>query len=280
VKNGNANPASNQERGAERRVSISQVIVVRGKDSGEMVATGLGELDIRVPHPRIVVKPNLIANKPPPTTTPPETVEALVRNLKRFGKEIIIAEGAGWADTRKAFRDRGYVRLAERHSVKLVDLNSDEYTVVRSPEALVLKEHEFPLTLKDSYLVSAAVLKVHSQAGVTLSVKNMLGATIGRHKGRFHRIGIHQSIVDINLYKPPDLAVIDGVQANVEGELGGRTREYGLMIFSLDPVAADAVGAKILGIDPLSVKHLKLAQEKGLGVADPRKIEIKELRVD
>jgi len=52
------------------------------------------------------------------------------------------------------------------------------------------------------------------------------------------------------------------------------------MIFSLDPVAADAVGAKILGIDPLSVKHLKLAQEKGLGVADPRKIEIKELRVD
>jgi len=57
----------------------------------------------------------------------------------------------------------------------------------------------------------------------------------------------------------------------VEGELGGRTREYGLMMFSLGPVAADAVGAKILGIDPLSVKHLKLAQEKGIGVADSKK---------
>jgi uncharacterized protein (DUF362 family) len=49
------------------------------------------------------------------------------------------------------------------------------------------------------------------------------------------------------------------------------------MIFSQDPVAADAVGAKILGVDLLSVEHLRLAQEKGLGIADLEKIETREL---
>lgn len=79
------------------------------------------------------------------------------------------------------------------------------------------------------------------------------------------------------MYKAPNLAIIDGREANVKGELGGEIQTFNLMIFSQDPVAADAVGAKILGVNPLSVKHLQLAQEKGLGTADLEKIEIKEL---
>ncbi|MEM2136113.1 MAG: DUF362 domain-containing protein [Candidatus Jordarchaeaceae archaeon] len=267
-----------QNTSSLREKSSPLVIVVRGDDPEKMVTAGLAELDIKIPQRKIVVKPNLIANKPYPTTTSPKTVEAIIKYLKKYNKEIIIAEGAGWADTNQAYRDRGYQQLAEKYEVKLVDLNSDQYEKVRNSKALVLKEHEFPLTLKDCYLVSAAVLKVHGEAGVTLSLKNMLGATIGGNKGRFHSKGIHQSIVDINLYKAPDLAIIDGIEGNIRGELGGETKKFNVMIFSQDPVAADAVGAKILGVDPLSVKHLKLAQEKGLGIADLGKINVKELK--
>mgnify|MGYP005840232453 CR=1 FL=1 len=256
----------------------SLVIILKGKDPESMVTKGFAELDIKIPQKKIVIKPNLIANQPYPTTTSSKTVEAIIKNLKKFGKEIIIAEGAGWTDTYAAYRDQGYQQIAEKHGVKLVDLNIDRVEIVENPKAIVLKEYELPLTLKDSYLVSTAVLKVHSQAGVTLSVKNMLGATIGGHKGRFHRRGIHESIVDINLYKAPNLAIIDGREANVKGELGGEIQTFDLMIFSQDPVAADAVGAKILGVDPLSVKHLILAQEKGLGTADLGKIEVRELK--
>nr|MDO8082125.1 DUF362 domain-containing protein [Candidatus Freyarchaeota archaeon] len=259
-------------------ISNSLVIIVRGEDPETMVTKGLGELDIKIPQKKIVIKPNLIANNPYPTTTSSKTVETIIKNLKKFKKEIIIAEGAGWTDTYTAYRDQGYQEIAKRHAVKLVDLNIDNYEIVKNPKAMVLEEYELPLTLKDSYLVSAAVLKVHSQAGVTLSVKNMLGATIGGHKGRFHRRGIHESIVDINLYKAPNLAIIDGREANVRGELGGEIQTFDLMIFSQDPVAADAVGANVLGVDPLSVKHLKLAQEKGLGIADLGKIDIRELK--
>ncbi|WXG42131.1 MAG: DUF362 domain-containing protein [Candidatus Freyarchaeum deiterrae] len=257
--------------------SSSLVIIVRGEDPETMVTKGLGELDIKIPQKKIVIKPNLIANNPYPTTTSSKTVEAIIKNLKKFEKEIIIAEGAGWTDTFEAYRDLGYQEIAKRHGAKLVDLNTDKYEIVKNPKALVLNEYELPLTLKDSYLVSAAVLKVHSQVGVTLSIKNMLGASIDGHKGRFHRRGINESIVDINLYKAPNLAIIDGREANVKGELGGEVQTFDLMIFSQDPVAADAVGAKILGVDPLSVKYLRLAQEKELGTADLGKIEVREL---
>jgi uncharacterized protein (DUF362 family) len=240
-----------------------------------MVLKGLDELGVRVCGRKIVIKPNLITNRPYPVTTPPETVGALIEYF-REENEVVIAEGSGFGDTRAIYQDQGYVELAKRYGVRLVDLNRDGFDVLENPEATVLKRFEFPRTLKDSYLISAAALKRHSQARVTLSIKNMLGATIGGDKGRFHRLGLSESIVDINLYKRPDLAVIDG-RLGLDSELGERTKEYGVMIFSEDPVAADAIGAKLLGRDPLHVKHLRLAQEKGLGTCDLKKIRIAEV---
>jgi len=113
---------------------------------------------------------------------------------------------------------------------------------------------------------------------VTLSLKNMLGATLGERakvakKGRFHRM-LDESIVDINLYLKPRLAVIDGRVAGLGGELAAKPKKLGIMIFSEDLVAADAVGAKYLGVNPLSIRHLKLAEKVGLGVADLGKIEV------
>lgn len=255
----------------------SRVIVVEGRDPKTMVMRGLSELDARPLRERIVIKPNLIANRPYPTNTSARTVEAIIDFCEKSKKEIVIAEGAGWCHTPDAFRDRGYVEIAEKHDVRLVDLNRDRFVTKRNPHAIVLKEFDFPLTLENSYLISAAVLKAHSITKVTLSLKNMLGATVGGNKGRFHRLGINESIIDINLYKKPDLAIIDGRKGNVDSELGRRVKEFSLMIFSEDPVAADAVGATKLGYDPLTVRHLVLAQEKGLGTADLENMEIVEL---
>lgn len=242
-----------------------------------MVPRGLAELGVEVRGEKIVIKPNLITNRPYPVTTSPETVEALIRYF-REGNEVIVAEGSGFGDTRIIYQDLGYTELAERYGVRLVDLNRDEYEVLENPKATVLRRFEFPRTLKNAYLVSAAVLKRHSQAHVTLSIKNMLGGTIGGDKGRFHRLGLSESIVDINLYKRPDLAVIDG-RLSLSSELGGRTKEFGVMIFSEDPVAADAVGARLLGHDPLHIKHLKLAQERGLGTCDLKSVKVSELEL-
>jgi uncharacterized protein (DUF362 family) len=253
---------------------MPKVILVKGNDRERMVEKGLNVLGVNPYKEKVVIKPNLIINRPYPVTTSPKTVECIVNYFKEKAKEIIIAEGSGMCrgGTNKAYLDLGYFELAEKNGIKLVDLNVDDSEIRKNPEALRLKEFKFPLTVKNSFLISAAVLKRHSMAKVTLSLKNMMGASIGK-KARFHFLGINKSIVDINLYRKPDLALIDGIESSSR-ELGGEVTRYDVMIFSEDPVAADAVGANVLGLDPLSVPHIKLAQEKGLGTARLEEIEV------
>lgn len=250
---------------------------MRGRNRENMVEKGLTVLGINPYREKVVIKPNLITNRPYPVTTSPKTVECLINYFAGMANEILIAEGSGMCrgGTNKAFLDLGYVELAERMGIPLVDLNGDDYELMKDPETLRLKEFKFPLTLKNAFLISAAVLKRHSMAKVSLSLKNMMGATIGR-KARFHALGLTKSIVDINLYTKPDLALIDGIESSGK-ELGGDVTRYDLMLFSEDPVAADAVGTQILGLDPLSVPHIKLAQDKGLGIARIEEIEIEEI---
>ena len=262
---------------------MSRVIVVRSWNAYSAVREALKYFG-KPSKRRNILKPNLITADSPPTTTPCETIEALVRYYLGGEFEVVVAEGSGWCNTFEAYRKLGYTRLQEEYGVKLVDLNSDDFEVVKNPNALFLKEFELPLALKDAYIVSVPVLKEHSIAGVTLSLKNMLGATLGERarvakKGRFRR-KLDESIVDVNLYLRPSLAVIDGRIAGLGGELGPKPKEVGILIFSEDLVAADAVGTSYLGKNPLKIPHLKLAQEVGLGIADLNRIEVLEISAE
>ena len=50
--------------------------------------------------------------------------------------------------------------------------------------------------------------------------------------------------------------------------------EKDFMMASGDQVAIDAVAAKMMGFDPMSIPYIRLAHDAGLGVGDPRDIEI------
>jgi len=254
---------------------MSKVVTVKGDDPYAMIRQGLGVLGIKgIKEKKIVIKPNLITSKPFPITTPIETVDAIIgyiNGMSKDDKNIIVAEGSGWGETYDILKMLGYPNLLEKYkNVKLVDLNTDSFEFVENQKSYVLKKFEFVQTLKDAYIISAAVLKRHSSTKVTLSLKNMLGATLGEKssavskKGRFHK-RLSESIVDIVSYLRPKLAVIDGRMASVGNELGGRIEKFNVIILSEDLVAADATAARILGYDPYSIKHIKLAEDKGLG---------------
>jgi len=259
-----------------------RVVYVRRScgDIGRDVAALLDCVGVSISG-RVVLKPNLITCEGPPTTTPVDVVEALANWFMGCGCEVIVAEGSGWGDTWEAYRTLGYAGLEEL-GVRLVDLNVDQYEVVEDESALVLKKFELPLTLKDAYVVSIPVLKEHSITGVTLSLKNMLGATLGEksrvaRKGRFHRMGLDECIVDVNLHVKPSLAVIDGRVAGIGGELGSKPRKLGVLIASEDLVAADAYACTLLGHNPLAVRHLVLAWKRGLGNVNLDEIDIVEV---
>ncbi|MEM1574490.1 MAG: DUF362 domain-containing protein [Nitrososphaerota archaeon] len=258
----------------------SKVIVIEGKDPFKII-NGL-EFFKKPRERKIIIKPNLIIDKPPPTTTPYETIEVLTKYYIENNYEVIIAEGSGWVDTFQAYKKLGYFKISEKYGVRLIDLNNDNFEILENPNALFLKKFEIPLTLKNSFIISVPILKEHSITGITLSLKNMLGATLGEKatiakKGRFHK-KLNESIIDINLYLKPKLAIIDGRIAGIGGELRAIPKELNVIILSNDLVAADAVGASYLGKNPLDIKHIKLAQEVGLGIADLNKIEIVKIK--
>ncbi|MDW7709458.1 MAG: DUF362 domain-containing protein [Deferrisomatales bacterium] len=231
---------------------------------------------------RILVKPNLVNASPPPVTLPCEAVKALVLAIRRWSAaEIRIGEGTGDAalDTGEVFRRLGYVRVARELGVELVDLNEAPLVELSDPQCSVFLSLWLPRVVVESFVVSFAVLKAHSLAGVTLSLKNMMGcAPPSRYghggtwkKSAFHR-HMHASVYELNRYRRPDLALVDASVGLAEHHLGGRTCEppLGRILAGFDPVAVDAEGARLLGIDWREVEYLRRAHGGlGKGAAEP-----------
>ncbi len=126
-------------------------------------------------------------------------------------------------------------------------------------------------TVLESTIISGPKLKPHRLAGVTLSLKNMVGAI--SPKGSIHN-PLNKKIVDLVSIIKPRIAVIDGIIAGEGHETSGNPIKMNIVIAGTDPVAVDAVGSAVMGIATEKVKHLRLAEEKGLGTCCLEKIEV------
>jgi len=142
---------------------------------------------------------------------------------------------------------------------------------VSPPNPLALKRVKIAKTALESTLISVPKLKLHRITGVTLSLKNMMG-TVSR-KGSMHS-HLSKNIADLASIVKPSIAVIDGIVAGEGHETSENPVEMNLVIAGTDPVAVDAVGAAVMGVSPKDIKHLCLAEEKGLGTCDLSKIEV------
>jgi intein/homing endonuclease len=118
----------------------------------------------------------------------------------------------------------------------------------------------------------------HGHALTTGAIKNSFGGLLKEVRHYAHEF-IHEVLVDLMLMQrelhPGLLAVMDGT---VMGDgAGPRTmvpRIGNLILASADQVAIDAIAAQIMGFDPLAIPYLRMCHERGLGMADPRQIEI------
>ena len=228
---------------------------------------------------RVVIKPNLVNASAPPVTFPVGAARALVAAVREWSRaEVVIAEGAGDAErsTPEIFRIHGYDRMARDLGVDLVDLNEAPLARLEDPGCRVFPELWLPRIVTESFVISAAVLKAHSLAGVTLSMKNMMGAAPPRFyrrggywkKSAFHA-RMHEAIYELNRHRKPDLALIDASVGLAEHHLGGPPCDppVGRIVAGSDPVAVDAAGCALLGIDWHDIGHIRLAHGV-LGRAD------------
>jgi intein/homing endonuclease len=130
-----------------------------------------------------------------------------------------------------------------------------------------------------SFVGNGVILhNTHGHTTTTGAIKNAFGGLLKEVRHYAHEY-IHEVMVDLMYMQrelhPSVFAVMDGT---VMGDgAGPRTmvpRMGNLIVASADQVAIDAIAAKIMGFDPLSIPCLRMCQERGLGVADPRKIEL------
>ncbi len=241
---------------------------------------GVGAPAILARQGRILIKPNLVNDAPPPVTLPVTACATLVRCCRRWSRaHIVIAEGTGekHQTTDEIFAVHGYDQLAREEGIELVDLNEAELVELRDQRNEIFPSFMMPRLVMESFVLSAAMLKAHSLATVTLSMKNMIGVAPPAHyqqdgywkKSFFHQ-HMQRSILELNRYRRPDLAFIDASVGLADFHLGGPTCEppVGKLLAGFDPVAVDAAGAALLGVSWRQVGHIALADGE-LGYAEP-----------
>ena len=233
---------------------------------------------------KVIIKPNLVEPQKPPITTPVDLVAKLVDYIHSCcpDLEIIIAEGCGSASnsTWQVFETLGYTRFAGLEHVTLLDLNEAPLVHMQKNDCPRFPEMYLPKVVFEGFLISVPVLKAHSLAGVTLTLKNMIGLAPPSHyqqgghwkKASFHQ-HIQRAVFDLNCYRTPDFTLLDATIGMQEAHLWGPTCDPppNRLAAAYDPVAIDSYGCRLLGIEWNSIGHLALAHGT-LGTADPIKV--------
>jgi uncharacterized protein (DUF362 family) len=231
----------------------------------------LAELPLKIPLDRpVVLKPNLVFPAPGTSgvVSDARLVGMLVEHLREIGvRDITIAEGPGLGvDASEAFERTGFSELARRCQVPLIDLNQ----APRYPVKWYDGELQLPLIFKDAYYINLPKLKTHINTLVTLGLKNQKGLLSYADKKRFHKNGLHRPVAELYKMIRPDFTILDGFTA-IEGDgplFAGRKVGSRVLIAGADPLAVDAAGCRLMGIEPLEVEHLSLASQMGLGTLE------------
>jgi len=191
---------------------------------------------------------------------------------------------------------KGIVPVLEKKGVKVLDfdaLTEKDWVHVKPPRSHWPDGFRVARpVLEAECLVSTCCLKTHQYGGVfTLSLKLHVGVVPTSRNGFPYMSQLHQSpaqqemIAEINAPFSPDLVVLDGIEAFVDGgPMTGKRAKGELFLASTDRVAVDAVGVaalKVLGSNSdimdrkiFEQRQIARAAELGLGATSPEEIDL------
>ncbi len=269
-------------------------------DIGGAIGDGLGAVRMEE-----IVRGKLVAIKPNDTwasaedisaVTQPDTLRAVIRQVKAYNpRHVVVTGGSGAMETPDVFRISGMMQVIQEEGVEFFDHNRQPFVEVAlpympevnvtGPQTTVMVN---PRVLEYESLIVVSQLKLHETATVTLALKNIAMSfpaadyyghprSTQKHENWFFA-DMHSFIAAMARRFPISLAVTVGHPAMVgSGPIGGHTVETGLAIVSEDALAADVVGARLLGFTAQGVRHLWEASRMELGEADTAKMHFPAL---
>lgn len=248
---------------------------------------GLGEtLD---PRADLLIKLNLSWTKYfPACSTQPWQLEGTLLALREAGfapeRLIPVENKTVVTNPRKGCANNRWAPVLERFGLTFRPLPEEEWTVHAFKAPLLRLNEifpdgiEIPKIYEGRQILHLPTVKTHGHSTTTGAVKNAFGGLLKEVRHYAHKY-MHEVLVDLVLMQkelhPAQFALMDGtVCGDGAGPRTMTPKVENYILAAADPVAIDAVAAKMMGFDPLSIPYLRMCHERGLGTADPRAIEV------
>lgn len=279
--------------GKEKK-SKAKIVLFKTQDRKEGVKEVLKFCEFSsVKGKKVLLKPNFNTADPAPGSTHNDTLSQLVQEIQARGaSEVTVGERSGPPQTAKVLEEKGIFRLARELNFKIVNFEElkEEDWVHFNPAGNHWKDGYYiarPAIETDSF-VSTCCLKTHQYGGVfTLSLKLAVGLTPKKLMRELHRsrdLHMRRMIAEINVGYTPQLIVLDGIEAFVDGgPMTGTRKKADVFLAGTDRVAIDAAGLAVLkllgsnqaimGKKIFEQEQIQRAVELGLGIASPDQIE-------
>jgi uncharacterized protein (DUF362 family) len=242
------------------------------------------------PGAATILKDNISWHFPfPSANTTPWQLEGTIRALRSrgYGDLACVQNRTVVTNAFKGEDLNRYVPIFKRYGVPvLYNFRAQDMAWVPfQPRAEMLVLHKiYPegIRIPDYFvgknIVHLPTLKTHIYTTTTGAMKNAFGGLLTHHRHYTHS-WIHETLVDLLAIQKEIhsgiFAVMDGTTAgNGAGPRVMKPEVKNVILASGDQVAIDAVSAAMMGFDPMSIAYIRIAHERGLGVGDPREIEV------
>jgi uncharacterized protein (DUF362 family) len=280
--------------------SVSHVAFVKTTDRASGVKRAIDLLGLEKFRGKdLFIKPNFNSSDPTPGSTHEDTLVAILRKLKALGAgPLTVGDRSGMGDTRAVMSKKSAFQMGKELDAKVMvfdELGAGDWEVLKFSDSHWEQGFALPRPVrKAGGIVQTCCLKTHRFGGhFTLSLKNSVGFAAKYVPGNSYNFmrELHSSpdqrrmIAEINTAYKPDLIVLDGIQAFVNGGPDqGKMVQSNVVLAGTDRVAIDAVGVALLrhfGTTPevsrgaiFEQEQIARAVELKLGVSSPRQIEL------
>lgn len=270
------------------------LVAVIGGEPAEMFRKAIAELGgmnkfVKAGQ-KVTIKPNIGWDKTPELAgnTNPELISEIIKQCLKAGASEVSVFDHSCDDWKKCYPNSGIESAAKAAGAKMLPANEESYyREISLPRGVKLKKAKVHTAILDSDVwINVPILKNHGGAGMTISMKNLMGIVWDR--GAFHRNDLEQCIADIcTLSKPAILNVVDAYRVMKTNGPRGRSLSDVVkpkaLFISGDIVAVDTAATKFFNqIEnmPLeSVKHIQNAANLKLGTMDIDKLNVKRIKL-
>jgi len=236
-----------------------------------------------------IIKLNLSWTKYfPSCSSQPWQVEGLVKTMLEDGyvKEKLhpVENKTVVTNPIEGCRNNKWFPVLEKYGLNFTPLPGVEWVKFMPKRKLLVLDKIFPegiLVPKmffDRNVVHLPTVKTHGHSTTTGAIKNSFGGLLKEVRHYCHK-HMHEVLVDLMILQQE---IHTGIFAVMDGTVCGdgagprtmipRVKNY--ILAGGDSVAIDSIAAKMMGFKPMEIPYIRMCHEMGLGVGDPRDIEI------